>query len=55
MDQPQTKKQSHKTAKDKREGSNRLGSSKHTRLVELLCEQKQKQKQAHNARGDSKK
>jgi hypothetical protein len=44
MDQPQTKKQGHKTAKAKREGANRLGSSKHTRNRERLQEQKTKAK-----------
>ena len=44
MDQPQTKKQGHKSAKEKREGADRLGSAKHVRLAEQVAEnQKHKQ------------
>ena len=32
--QPQTKKQSHKSSNEKREGSHRIGSGKGTRLAE---------------------
>jgi hypothetical protein len=46
MDPPQTKKQNHKSAKDKREGAARLGSSKHVRIAEVLAE-KRKGKQAN--------
>jgi hypothetical protein len=42
MDPPQTKKQSHKSAKDKKEGANRLGSSKHVRIAEKIAADKAK-------------
>jgi hypothetical protein len=45
MDPPQTKKQGHKSAKDKKEGANRIGSAKHVRLAEQLAE-KRKEKGA---------
>ncbi len=44
MDQPQTKKQAHKSAKDKKEGANRLGSSKHVRIAEKIAADKAKEK-----------
>jgi glutamine synthetase len=40
MDPPQTKKQGHKSAKDKKEGANRIGSAKHVRLAEQLAEKR---------------
>jgi hypothetical protein len=41
MDPPQTKKQGHKSAKEKKEGANRLGSSKGVRASEALRQAKQ--------------
>lgn len=40
MDPPQTKKQGHKSAKEKHQGAERLGSAKHVRLAEQLAEKK---------------
>jgi hypothetical protein len=40
MDPPQTKKQGHKSAKEKRQGADRLGSAKHVRLAEQLAEKR---------------
>ncbi len=40
MDPPQTKKQGHKSAKEKRRGADRLGSAKHVRLAEQLAEKR---------------
>lgn len=38
--EPQTKKQGHKSAKEKKENPNRLGSSKHVRLAEIRAEKR---------------
>jgi hypothetical protein len=38
--QPQTKKQGHKSAKEKREGADRLGSAKGARLLEANQEKR---------------
>ena len=52
MDPPQTKKQSHKSAKEKKEGANRLGSSKHVRNAEKIAENRiAAQKDKDNGKG----
>ena len=45
--QPQTKKQGHKSAKEKREGADRLGSGKGARAIEANQE-KRKAKKNHS-------
>lgn len=40
MEPPQTKKQSSKSAREKKQNPNRLGSSKHVRLAEVQAEKR---------------
>ena len=41
---PQTKKQGHKGAKEKRQGADRLGSAKHVRLAQIAAEKRKGKK-----------
>lgn len=45
--QPQTKKQEHKSAKEKKGGANRLGSAKGARLLEANQERRKGNKKDH--------
>jgi hypothetical protein len=45
--QPQTKKQGHKSPKEKREGADRLGSAKGARLLEANQERRKANKKDH--------